>query len=618
MWNNSSGFVLLIKRILYSFIIAEGLRIFFCVYHFSKLHLTFFEFLKAIFFGLRFDSMALGILLSPFVLMHLFPFNLFEKYLEIPRKIYWLLAINLFVLISLIDTAYFNYTGKRSTYDFIKLNFNNTDLLIQGPKYVLEYWYWWLAFFILAFLLSKYYPKRTFEKGGMAKVSTLRNIIYSLVILSLLVISFRGGVQGRPLKSIAAAEYIPPQKTSSVLNTPFTLITTFGENGIEVPNYYPENELENIYPMVHPSNSKKINKKNVVIIVVESLGREWMGFFGSNKSCTPFLDSLCGKSFVCLNGFANAQRSIEGIPAIFSGLPHMTENAFITSSYGGSTELNSLANLLGPFGYQSGFFHGGNNGTMAFDWYFKSIGFEKYFGRKQYPNPNVFDGFWGVPDFEFLEFAEKEISKFKQPFVAGIFTLSSHHPYKIPQPFKDLKGLNEYQKSLVYADNSLRHFFNQSRKEKWFDETIFVITSDHTSYSEKEYFQTSIGAFAIPIIYYSPKELVPSKFSAPTGQIDIMPSVLGLLNYPKKYVSAGKNIFGEKNNSSIMMINNIYQTVDNKSVIMFDGKNCIGNYDVFDSTFSTNRLGEVDTNELKKLKAFIQNFYLRLSKNKLK
>jgi arylsulfatase A-like enzyme len=84
------------------------------------------------------------------------------------------------------------------------------------------------------------------------------------------------------------------------------------------------------------SNSPFLNK-NILIIVAESLGKEWMGYFGAQKTSTPFLDSLCKHSFVCTNAYANAQRSIEGIPAIFSSTPGLSEEAFVTSSYGGTT-----------------------------------------------------------------------------------------------------------------------------------------------------------------------------------------------------------------------------------------------------------------------------------------
>jgi phosphoglycerol transferase MdoB-like AlkP superfamily enzyme len=614
-------FLLFLWRFLYSLFIAECCRILFCVYYFKTFSFSFLEFLWVLINGLRFDVASLSLLLLPFFLFHIWPLNAIQTKFEKAIKIYWFAVVICFVLLNLIDTAYFVYSGKRSTADLFTINANaGQEFLIQAPKYILEYWHWWLLFFIFLIFVWKFYPKSNSYSEKSINSEIAKTFFVSILYSLLLFIGIRGGVQGRPIKSIAASEFVNPKYSAAVLNTTFTIITTIGEQNIETPDFFLNGEEEKLWPMVHQrkGNVSDFNNKNIVIIVVESLGKEWMGYFGAEKTSTPFLDSLCQHSFVCTNAYANAQRSIEGIPAIFSSNPGLSEEAFITSSYGGTTQLTSLANTLNKYNYHSAFFHGGNNGTMAFDWYFKLIDFKEYYGRKEFANPKIFDGFWGVPDFEFLEFAEKKISEFNAPFVAGIFTLSSHHPYKVPTAFAQLKEYNDYQKSLLYADYSLKNFFEKAKKQNWFNQTVFVITADHTSISKKPFYGNSVGAFAIPILFYSPNFIEPKHYTLPCQQIDILPSLLGLLNYPNQYISAGNDIFNEQKYGALMLVNNNFQFVGEKSVLQFNGQKLLASYATNDSLLQNNNPIFLDAKEYNLAKAFVQNYFNRLNKNKLK
>jgi phosphoglycerol transferase MdoB-like AlkP superfamily enzyme len=611
--------ILLLKRFFYSLFVAECCRLFFCIYHYNTFSFGLQDLFLVLLNGLRFDVAAICVLLIPFFLFQLWPLNFIQLKIEKALKIYWFISISCFVLLNLIDTAYFVFSGKRSNADFFSINSNGGgDFLSQAPKYILDYWYWWILFFIFSYFVWKKYPRYF---GEQEKKSTLvKSISVTLVSILFIFIAIRGGIQGRPIKSIAASEFVEPKYSAAVLNTAFTIITTIGEENIETPKFFVGGQEEKIWPMLHKSsnsNSPFLNK-NIVIIVAESLGKEWMGYFGAQKTSTPFLDSLCKHSFVCTNAYANAQRSIEGIPAIFSSTPGLSEEAFVTSSYGGTTQLTSLANTLDKFNYHSAFFHGGNNGTMAFDWYFKLIDFKEYYGRKEFANPKIFDGFWGVPDYEFLEFSENKISQFKQPFIAGIFTLSSHHPFKVPKKFAAKKGYSDYQKSLLYADFSIQNFFEKAKKENWFNQTIFVITADHTSISEKPFYSNSVGDFAIPIIFYSPGFIKAQHYMLPCQQIDIIPSLLGLINYPQAFISSGSDIFNEKKSGAFMLVNNNYQYVGEKSIVQFNNEKLIASFLVTDSLMINNDKRNVDEKEYNLAKAFVQNYFTRLNKNKLK
>ena len=165
-----------------------------------------------------------------------------------------------------------------------------------------------------------------------------------------------------------------------------------------------------------------MHKKNVFVIILESFSSEHIGALthqigNKNTDFTPFLDSLAEKSLV-FEGFANGKRSIEGIPAILASLPTWMTEDFITSQYS-SNKFNSLASILKAEGYNTSFFHGGKNGTMGFDAFSKSAGFEFYYGKNEYPDQSDFDGSWGISDEPYLQYIAKTLNTTPEPFLGS-------------------------------------------------------------------------------------------------------------------------------------------------------------------------------------------------------
>jgi uncharacterized sulfatase len=145
---------------------------------------------------------------------------------------------------------------------------------------------------------------------------------------------------------------------------------------------------------------------------------------------------------------------------------------------------------------------------MGFESYTLAHGFQKYYSKSDYPFGKDFDGHWGIYDGPFFRFFAEELNQAKEPFLGAIFSLSSHQPYSIPDEFKGKfpKGNLEIHDSIGYADDSLRKFFDKIRTEKWFANTIFIITADHTSKLETKKFQNQIGKYRVPLLIYSPGE----------------------------------------------------------------------------------------------------------------
>jgi phosphoglycerol transferase MdoB-like AlkP superfamily enzyme len=341
------------------------------------------------------------------------------------------------------------------------------------------------------------------------------------------------------------------------------------------------------------------------------------------RGYTPFLDSLIKESLTFTNAYANGKRSIEGIPAVVAGMPSWMYEPYITSTYG-SNQINSLPNLLKEQGYYSAFFHGGTNGTMGFDAFASLAGYDNYYGRKEYNNEKDFDGNWGIWDEEFLQYTSKTISEKKQPFLATVFTLSSHHPYAIPAKHagKFEPGPLPIEISVRYTDYALRQFFETAKKTTWFSNTLFVLVADHTSISEDPYYTNKVGNNAIPIIFYSGDRSLKSMDSTVIQQIDIMPSVLDYLHYPNAYFGFGNSVFDSTQaHYAFSCSGETYQLIENKYSFDFNGQKAIELYDLSKDSLLQTNLVDTDTANIRRMeqktKAIIQTYQQALINNKM-
>lgn len=580
------------------------------------------EIVQAFLYGLRFDLSAMLICLSPFIVLHFIPvFHQKPK----PKKVlqyFYVILLTLMFFFNLVDTVYFKFTFTRSTADIFKLVFVSNDMAIVGPSIIIDFWYIIAGWIMLIYLSYKLFLKtETLIKQTQGET---KQYIYSIIFLLLFsgaaIIGVRGGLQYKPLNMLDAGG----QQTSALrLNTPYTLINTIGMTGVKKVNYFPEKTGEHFFSAVTKPNETKPfrNDLNVVIIIVESLSKEYVGYLNNFNGYTPFLDSLCAESFVFTNAFANGKKSIEGVPAVLASLPTLMHDPFITSKYNGN-QINSIGSLLQKKGYTTAFYHGAKNGSMAFDAFAEKAGFEHYFGRLEYNNDAHYDGNWGIYDEEFLQYFANGLANTKQPFVGAVFTLSSHHPYPIPDKYKSKfpEGDLPIHKSVLYADYSLKQFFATASKTEWFKKTVFVITADHTSLALRPFYQNCVGAMSIPIILYSPALNLKGKSNVVTQQTDIMPAILDLLNYNEPYIAFGKSPFDSIiSHSAFTRYDQLYQIIEDNYVLQFDGNKTINLYDFKnDSLLTTNLAGKATQKEQQlenRLKAFIQDYNHRLINN---
>jgi phosphoglycerol transferase MdoB-like AlkP superfamily enzyme len=457
-----------------------------------------------------------------------------------------------------------------------------------------------------------------------------KQFIYYLLIFTLGFIGFRGGIQYRPINIMTASQHGSPKLTALILNTPFSIIKTMGKEELPSLKYFSDSDAKEICPTIHEGKSSfsvgvasGLKPPNVVIIILESFGKEYIGSLNNSKGYTPFLDSLMKESLIFTDAYANAKRSMEGIPAVVASIPALMNEPFVTSAYNGN-QITGLSKLLKKKNYASAFYHGGTNGTMNFDNFSRIAGYDRYIGRREYNNDNDFDGSWGIYDEPFMQFAAEDMNKTQQPFFTTIFSVSSHHPYSVPKKYKNsfAKGTLPIHQSVMYADYSLKKFFEAASKMPWFNNTLFVITADHTAISEYPKYQTKVGIYSVPIVFYMPGSSLKGQSNITIQQIDILPSVLDVVGYDEKYFGFGNDVFDSTaSHFAVNFLNDNYQIISGGYALSMDTSHAISFYHYSVDSLLQNNLLNVDTvlqNSLeRKLKAFIQNYNHALLENKM-
>ena len=574
--------------------------------------------------GLLFDTSAIVYTNALWIVLMLLPWRM-----DKPCKWLFMTVNGLALAMNLADSVYFQYTMRRTT-STVFSEFSNEGNLgsIFGTEF-LNHWYLVLLFAIIMFALWRLYaiPQRH-HKANLASF---------LIAIPLCIAGARGGFTAavRPITLSNANQYAQrPTDAALILNTPFALLRTIDINEFTIPDYFDsEAEMAAIYTPIHNvsnADSTSFSKKNVVVLIIESFGREYIGALnrdldgGRYKGYTPCVDSLIAHSITFRYSFCNGRKSIDGMPSILSSIPMFIEPFFLTPA--SMNDYTGLAGILAEEGYQTAFFHGAQNGSMGFEAFAKKTGFQRYFGRTEYEaarGTSDFDGTWAIWDEPFFQYYAEEMSKMKQPFMTALFSASSHHPFAIPDKYKQQFPEEHLpiQKCIRYTDMALGKFFATARKQPWFQNTIFVLTSDHTNQSDHAEYQSDLGGFCSPIIIYDPSHPEGRIEEKVAQQIDILPTVLGMMGYPKPYFGFGIDVLNTPADKTwaVNYLNGIYQYVRYGYVLQFDGTNTKGIYKLDDRIMQHNLIRKVPQQSQmeSELKAIIQQYMMRMTQNRL-
>lgn len=612
--------LLLIRRLLLAYAIYSICRLLFISFNYTTYSNQDLSTLAGTFFyGLLFDTSAIVYTHAYFILLHIIPLPFRNnKYYQRFLTYSFLLINGAAILLNLADTGYYPFSGKRSGIELFHIQ---QDILDQLFSYLTDYWYLTLILLAAFVLMYKAY-KRTVQSTTQVPVSYKEWLLVPLW-LGLCFIGARGGWNLKPITPFDAARMVKPEMVSATINTPFQMIISIQQIGVEPVNYMSDSEaIKAFNPIKQPAANQQPTNKNIVLLIVESLGKEYVGYHNNGKGYTPFIDSLMQFSLVFDNAYANGKRSVTGLPSIVASMPSLMEDAYSGSFYQ-SNKLISVGGYLQHLGYDASFYHGAKNGSMSFDNFISITNGGSYFGLNEYPHQKDFDGSWGISDGPYLQYVAEELGKKKQPFYSGIFTLSSHHPYHIPESEQHLfeEGTLPIHKSIRYADYCLRRFFEKAATMPWYANTIFIITADHSAENEKAAYQSLEGIYRIPLFIFDPSNPVQQRNSKTTQQLDILPAILQLAGYPKPYFSFGNNPFDTTEQGfAIQYSNNIYQIIDYPfALFMSNGQpfmlcNIEKDVNMKENLLTSDTILAAQLTT--KLKAFIQTYNDRLIRNK--
>ena len=629
---------ILIYRIFLVYINYTFCRLLFIYFNNDLLQIdNFLQLTKLLYHGIRFDSMSIVYLNSIFILLSIIPFkiNTSKIYQDVLIWIYFIFN-GIGMLLNFIDFEYYRFNLNRLMSSFleaIESEPNKSELILH---YIFDYYHILIIYltflFVWIFLYKMVKHKDQFSFRN--KNYYLSSLFICLFTAVFCVMGARGGdlkKSTRPITIIDAMDNVNnPQHADIILNTPFTILKTLFKKPFKLINKFNNDEILNELNTIKQYNRVlKDPSPNIIIFILESMGREYWGSMNKDrkikdfKGFTPFLDSLAEHSLVFSNAFATSRKSIHAMPSILAGIPSF-EISYTSTPYS-KQKIESMVSIANSMDYNTSFFHGASNGSMGFLGFSNTLGFKNYYGRNEFNNDDEYDGYWGIWDEPFLQFTKETLDNKKQPFLATVFTITSHEPYVIPKKYdnKFNQGVIPMHRSVLYTDFSIRKFFDTSKNSDWFKNTVFLFTADHSNQSYYPYYQKTINRFANPIMIYIPNSEFKGNINSLASHMDIYPTIVDLIGYKNPFRSWGKSLVTPDNLNSIV-VNYLgggsYFIMNDSLISVHNGEKAIGFYDIHDKNFKNNLIHKRNKkmNDLeRKGSIFLQDYFNRIIKGEM-
>jgi phosphoglycerol transferase MdoB-like AlkP superfamily enzyme len=622
-------------RLLLAFVFYTIARVLFYIYNSSLIKVdSVIDFIKLCFHGLAFDTTTILYVNGIFIFLSIIPILINTKKNFQKVLYYFYFVTNLVVYATnFIDFIYYRYTFSRSTRASLDTLENESNKMLLLFDFIIHYWDVFLWFFLLSFFWIFLYKK--FKVQPKTEKPTVKYFGLSIVSFLIIVTLCVGGIRGdfkkstRPINILDASRHVTNVSQSDlVLNTPFAIIRTWNTNTFKKVNLVTKAQIDSLIVPIKQYKNNPETKPNIVIFILESFAREYNGAFNKGtkiphyEGYTPFVDSLAQHSLIFTNAYANGWKSIHGMSSVIAGIPSF-QNAFTSSPYP-KQKIESLVSVLKSQGYDTSFFHGAPNGSMGFLGFGNILGYDHYYGKTEYNNDADFDGVWGIWDEPFFQYFNKTLSQKKQPFMATLFSVSSHEPYKVPDKYegKFPTGKVNINESIGYTDYSLKQFFAAAKKQSWFKNTLFVLVADHGNTIAYDEYRKEFNKHTVPILFYSPEGKYVGVNNDWAQQIDIYPTILDMIGYQKPFRSWGRSLISDKQVAPFVIKygSNRYQFMSGNYICTFDGKKAIGFYAAQDKAMKHNliakRNSEMDLLELR-CKAFIQDYMERIIDKRL-
>lgn len=537
--------------------------------------------IQAFFVGARFDLAVSTYLLLPLLLI-----------LIASAKIRKLLPITLPTIFAVLIFAGLAerefYREFESRFNGLVVEYLNHPLtvgamILDGYPVIQYLTYWAITMFICLFILRQIiHPLTTARPGMIAVRDKLGRTIGNTLLIVLMVFALRGGFQHEPLRWGDAFFSQQPFANHLALNGLFTLGRTgwdkiYSKQKIWAQAMPADQALKITRELVITNSEHTIKPEhfsllrhtvahessllpdiggkplNVVVILMESFAGRMVGALGNPDHITPEFDQLANNGVLFDRAFSNGTHTHQGVYASLTSFPNLPGYEYLMKIMEANQEMSSLPSLLKQQGYQTMFLYNGKFSWDNKEGFFRQHGMEHFVGLDQYEDPYFRDPVWGVSDLDVFRRANKEFKKMaaKGPFFSTILTLSNHSPFNLPNPlpFEQLEapdGMKGRYNSMRFADWSLGEFFRLAKQEDYFDNTLFILTGDHGFASPPMVTGMGLSRFHVPLLFYAPARLKPQRNHTVASQVDITPSILGLIGTTSAHQSWGRDLFSLK------------------------------------------------------------------------
>ena len=518
------------------------------------------EILEALIMGIRFDLVISGYLLAlPFLILSI---ALYLKNTPIwiyqIVKAYLLIFFSLAFLICAVDLPYFNHFFSRFTimaFQWIDNPEFVFGMIVQEPRY-------WISVIPFGFSIYYYYRnlnsifKNIPQNQGSFQ---FKDVAFLLLFAGLIFAGIRGRFDEKTPINVGTAYFGNHAFLNQLgLNPNFTLIRSYIESkrdenkpiqlmdNAEALQFVQKqlsitlnDSLQPLSRTITPNAPAK--PYNVILVIMESMSAAKLKRHGDTHHLTPYFNQLTYQGIYFENTYTSGIHTFNGIfsslfsyPALFK--KHPMKSSIIPKYHG-------LATSLKQNGYQTTYFTTHDGQFDNVEGFLKANDFDQVISKKDYPSEQIKTTL-GVPDDYMFEFSIpilNQLHQNKKPFFTAFMTASDHGPYYIPPYFKPKNQTDIKKKIVEYADFSLQKFLSLAKKQAWFNETIFVFVADHGAAMDVTY-DMSLDYNHSPLLFYAPSILKPQTHSQMAGQIDLYPTLLGLLNLPYQNNTLGVDL----------------------------------------------------------------------------
>jgi phosphoglycerol transferase MdoB-like AlkP superfamily enzyme len=470
--------------------------------------------------------------------------------------LFFITGLTVFLMLFNTVSEYFFWQEFSARYNFIAVDYLVYTHEVVGNISESYPVLWIITGCLLTSVVISYLFRKQVIRSATDNQRFLPRTLYLILLIA--VPAILAGVLKNSTRSFSKNEYANEMAGNGI----FQFAYAFRHNELDYEKYYlTESKMQvftTLMQLLSPGTSVKQdqistarnispvgpeNRYNIVLITVESLSASFMKAFGNDQNITPYLDSLAPHSWFFKNLYGSGTRTVRGLEALSLGIPPTPGQSIVKRPDNG--ELFSLGNLLKSKGYITQFLYGGYSYFDNMKDFFSHNGYD-VIDRNAIPEDEVhYQNIWGVADEDLFTLALKTFdnnTKLGKPFFSQIMTVSNHRPYTYPDGRIDIPSKTHSREGAVkYTDFAIGNFIKRAQSHNWFDNTIFVVVADHCAGSAGTV-ELPVSGYHIPMLIYAPKFIQPKAEEKLTAQIDLPPTLMGLLNIPYESKFFGEDI----------------------------------------------------------------------------